>query len=162
MRRDSVNLLSLKNIILVVALVLYQIGTSLYPFLSPLLGLFFCYGILLKEREEKTLREHDVERYFILGYIVFVELNKGFYLFSTLVFFLFFYAMVVDWIKSAFKCRPCILVTFVASGYVGVYGINNLLAYILNQPFYNFNHEYLLYILIDSLLAVVLFRDRVL
>ncbi len=162
MRRDSTNLLTLKNFFLVGALVLYQIGTSLYPLLSPLLGFFFCYGVLLKEREYKTLQTYDTERSFILGYIVVIELNKGFYLFSTLVFFIFFYAMVVDWMKSAFKCRSCILVAFVVSGYLGVYAVNNLLAYIVSQPFYRLEWEYGLYILIDALLAIVFFRDRIL
>lgn len=162
MRRNRAHLFSLKTLFLISALVLYQFSTSLYPFLSPLLGLFFCYAIILKEWEVKTLKADSLQRYFILSYVVLVELNKGFYLFSTLIFFLFFYAMVVDWMKHVFKCRPCILAIFVASGYVGVYLTNNLLAYIMNAPFYSLSWEYGLYILTDTIIAIVLFRDRIL
>lgn len=162
MRRDRTHLFSLKTLLLIGALVLYQFGTSLYPYLSPLLGIFFAYAIILKKQEEKTLKVDSLQRYFVLFYVVLIELNKGFYLFSTLIFFLFFYTMVVDWIKHAFKCRPCILAIFVASGYIGIYLTNNLLAYIMNIPFYPFSWEYGLYIVIDTIIAIVLFRDRML
>lgn len=162
MRRDRTHIYSLKTLFLVSVLILYQFGTSLYPFFSPLLGLFFSYAIVLKEWEAKTLKVDSLQRYFILFYVVLVELNKGFYLFSTLIFFLFFYTMVVDWMKHVFKCRPCILAIFVASGYVGVYLTNNLLAYIMNMPFYSFSWEYGLYIVTDAIIAIVLFRDRLL
>jgi len=162
MRRDRAYLFSLKTFFLIGALVLYQFSTSLYPVLSPLLGLFFCYGIILKEWEVKTLKTDSLQRYFILSYVVLVELNKGFFLFSTLIFFLFFYAMVVDWMKHVFKCQSCILAVFVTSGYIGVYFTNNLLAYIMNMPFYPISWEYGVYILTDTIIAIVLFRDKIL
>ncbi len=162
MRRDRVNLFSLKTFFLIGGLILYQFGTSLYPFFSPLLGLFFCYAIILKEHEEKTLKVDSLQRYFILSYVVLIELNKGFYLFSTLIFFLFFHSMVVDWIRHVLKCGVCILAIFVASGYIGVYLTNNLLAYIMNKPFYSFSWEYILYIVTDLIIAIILFRDKLL
>jgi hypothetical protein len=162
MRRDRADLFSLKNVALVGGLLLYQTATSLYPMLTPLIGLFFCYAVLLKEEEERTMKEFVAERYFVFGYLIFAELNKGFYLFSTLVFFLFFYHVVVDWMKSAFKCRPCILIAFVASGYLGVYLTNNLMAYIMNEDFFILGWEYGAYIAMDALLAIVLLRDRIL
>lgn len=160
MRRDRADLFSVKNGALVGGLVLYQVASSLYPLLSPLIGFFFCYAVLLKEEEEKTMKERFWLRNAIFGYLIFTELNKGFYLFSTLMFLFLFYALVVDWIKSAFKCRPCILVAFVASGYVGVFATNTLLAYIMNTSFFAFGWEYALYIATDAVLAIILFRDR--
>ncbi|MBE0496568.1 MAG: hypothetical protein IBX45_09180 [Campylobacterales bacterium] len=160
MRRNRADLLSLKNGALVGALVLYQIATSLYPLLSPLIGFFFCYALLLKEEEEKTMKEYFWERNAIFGYLIFTELSKGFYLFSTLIFFFLFYTLVVDWMKSAFKCRPCILVAFVASGYLGVLATNNLFAYILNEAFFMLGWEYLIYIIFDAFVAIIVFRDR--
>ncbi|MDY0237894.1 MAG: hypothetical protein RBS42_03425 [Campylobacterales bacterium] len=162
MRRDSLNLLSLKNIALVSFLILYQVATSFFPLLSPLLGLFFTYGILIKEREVKSLKSLDLEKYFAISYVIFIELSKGFFLFSTILFYIFYYSMVVEWIKSTFKCRPCIVIIFVSSGYIGVLATNNLLAYIVNRPFFHFSFEYIVYIAIDSFLAILLFKDRIL
>jgi len=160
MRRDRAHLFSLKNGVLVGFLVVYQVAASLYPFFSPLIGLFFAYALLPKEEEEKTMKERFVERNFVFLYLIFAELSKGFYLFSILIFFFLFYNLVVDWMKNAFKCRPCILVAFVASGYLGLYATNNLLAYVMDEHFFVIGWEYGWYILFDTVVAVVLFRDR--
>lgn len=73
-----------------------------------------------------------------------------------------FYTLLVDWMQTAFKCKNCILVAFVTSGYLGVYGMNNLLAYVMNESFFVIGWEYALYIACDSLIAAIVFRDRML
>ena len=162
MRRDRSHKTSLSYLWLTLGLIIYQISTSLYTFLTPLMGLFFCYVILLKDDEEKTKEDRPLESYLAFGYLIFAELNKGFYLFSTIIFFMIFYAVMVDWMRTAFKCKNCILVAFVASGYFGIYGMNNLLAYVMNESFFVIGWEYGLYILCDSLIAIIVFRDRLL
>ena len=160
MRRDSTNLLTIKTLLLASFLVIYQIMTSLYLFLSPLIGLFFCYLVLLKQEEDKYMKELFYQKIFIMAYLVFAELNKGFYLFSSVLFLVVFYIVFVDWIKSSFKCRPCILTLYVAIAYVGIWATNNLFAYILNKNMYEIGFDYFIYIVTDAVLAVVLLRDK--
>ena len=162
MRRDRSDKKSINYLWLGVGLVIYQISTSLYTYLTPLLGLFFCYVILLKDDEERTKEERPLEWYLAFSYIIFIELNKGFYLFSSIIFFMLFYTIMVDWMRTAFKCKNCILIAFITSGYLGIYGMNNLLAYVMNESFFVIGWEYALYIACDSIIAAIIFRDRML
>lgn len=160
MRRNSTNQKSIIPIKWVLFLILYQMATSLYPYLTPLIGFTFCYLLFLSEDEEKTREEDTLKKYLAYGYLVFANLNKGFFLFSGLLTFFLFYHLLSEWISTSFKCKNCIIFAFVASGYLGIFGINNLLAYMLNQEFFTFGWEYGLYIICDFFIALIFFRDR--
>ena len=72
------------------------------------------------------------------------------------------YNFVLDWLYTTMKWRNCLLIIFVASGYVLTFLVNNLFAYVLNEPNLTFSAEYLFFIALESVLAIVLFRDKVL
>lgn len=161
MRRNSTYQDNLNFFYIVCLLFAYQILTSLYMFLSPLIGVFFCYLILLKNKELKTKEEQTKEWYFGVLYLIFTELNHGFYLFSTMLFLYIFYHLVADWVQSSIKCEVCVLSGFVIFAYVGVYATNNLLSYILNKEFFIFGWEYIAYILLDCAIVSLFFRGRI-
>ncbi|MBS9778780.1 MAG: hypothetical protein KGV58_00555 [Campylobacteraceae bacterium] len=141
-------------------LVLYQALTPIYIFLTPLIGFMSCYLFFLKSDQERAHDDFSTNMYLAFFYLIFIVLNKGFYLFSGIIFFSLFYRIFVDWIQTSFKCKNCIIVTYVVCGYVGIFGVNNLLAYILNDIFFDFGWEYILYMFLDSMIAMLIFRDR--
>ncbi|MFW5625190.1 MAG: hypothetical protein ACOCMW_05315, partial [Campylobacter hyointestinalis] len=87
----------------------------------------------------------------------------GFELFSTILAFILFYNFINDQLKINMKCRGCLLVIFVFSGYIGTFLLSDLILYILNQPLLGFNYEYYMYyIVVESAISVMLFKERVL
>ena len=59
------------------------------------------------------------------------------------------------------KWRNCLLAIFVASGYAMTFLVNNLIAYMENGSFLSFGIEYFFYIVTETILAIILFKDRV-
>lgn len=160
MRRNSTYKKSVISFWWIVFLVIYQIMTSLYMYLTPLIGFFFCYLIFIYEEEEKTHDEDIWLKYLVFAYLVFADLNKGYYLFSSIIFFYIFKYVFAEWLRISFKCKNCIIVAFVIFAYIGIFGTNNLIAYILNKEFFTFGFEYGLYIFFDCMIAIVFFRDK--
>ncbi|KAA3687202.1 hypothetical protein E3U42_05895, partial [Campylobacter fetus subsp. fetus] len=67
-----------------------------------------------------------------------------------------------DWLKVNMKWRQCLLIIFIFSGYIGTLLMSNLILYILNQPRLWISYEYLIYIVVESVIAILLFKERVL
>lgn len=160
MRRNS----SDKKDIIVISefflLIIYQVVTSIYGFLTPLLGICFCYLVVLKTQASKQFKKDETQFYLLVLYIIFIELNKGFYLFSSLITLFLFFEFFSEWINSLFKNINFKISAYVISGYVGIYGINNLFAYILNEDFFHLGFEYIFYICSDILLSIMILGDR--
>lgn len=156
MRRNSIDKNYLAIVYISFVLALYQVITSLYTFLPVFAGLFFCYILIALNDEKQRV-------YVILAiiYLIIYDLNKGFYIFSYLLFLFIFYNLFVAKVRDSLICNSCILVIFVVSGYIGHYLTNAFVAYILNEDLPIFSNYYLYYILIDSILAVILFRDKI-
>ncbi len=156
MRRSSINTDYIKGILFWVALVIYQFLSSLYLFLPLFYGVFFVYAILNFSNENRL-----ISVYLSLLYLCIYDLNKGFYLFSSLIFFIIFYNLFVEKIENYFTCRSCILVVFVFFAYIGHFFLNLFMAYLLNQTIPVFSFGYLYYIVIDALIAIILFRKNI-
>ncbi len=145
----------------VLFLIIYQMLTPIYVLFSPLIGFMACYLFFLKSDQERAHEDNSSKTYLSFAYFIFIILNKGFYLFSGIIFFSFFYRIFVEWLQTSFKCKNCIILVYVASSYAGIYGLNNLLAYALNESFFRFGWEYGWYIFIDFVIAVLVFRDKI-
>lgn len=160
MRRNSSDLRILAICSWILFLVFYQSLTSLTQILPPLLGLFFTYLIILSIEKSKTMKKYDQRWYFAIAYIIFAEQVHGFWLFSTIIAFLLFYNFIADWLLVTFKSKAILLVIFVASSYLCTFGVSRVFSYALNLPALNFGYEYLIYIALESLLAIVIFKGR--
>ncbi|WP_169784177.1 hypothetical protein [Campylobacter curvus] len=161
MQRNSTDLQFLKELFGIVFLIAYEIATTQLGFLPPLMGLFFTYLILEYTKKQKRYTEFDFYWYFAITFLLFCEQIHGFYLFSSVIAFLIFYNFVVDWLFVTMKWRNCLLAIFVTSGYAMTFLVNNLIAYMENGSFLSFGIEYFFYIVIETILAIILFRDRV-
>ena len=159
---SSLDVKIFKGFLSAVFLISYEIASTQFGFLPPLIGIIFTYMILEYSRKQKHYDEFKLSWYFSVACLVFAEQIHGFYLFSTIIAFLLFYNFVLDWLYTTMKWRNCLLIIFVASGYVLTFLINNLFAYVLNEPNLVFSSEYMFFIGFESILAIVLFRDKVL
>ena len=140
MRRSSTDNSYLRLTLFSLFLVFIQIIGSLYTFLPLFIGVFFTYIVVNLENEKNIFYV-----YLSFIYLTIYDLNKGFYLFSSLLFVLLFYYMFVEKIRNSFSCTNCVLVIYVFIAYLGHALFNSLIAYILHQdlPVLNGGYFYL-------------------
>lgn len=156
MRRSSTDTNYLRLFFLSISFLFLLIMGSLYTWLPSFVGLFFIYVLINFEDEKNRL-------YFYLSflYLIFYDINRGFYLFSYIFTFLIFYNFFLDKVRNYFSCINCILVMYVLVAYIGHYFMNVFIAYLLNETIIELSKEYIYYILIDMVLASIIFKGRV-
>lgn len=162
MRRNSTYLSNIKYTISVLTLFIYQIFTVIMP-LPPLIGVVFCYMIIILLKKEKTLGDFNKDWYVCIVYLFFIEQVHGFYLFSILIAFLLFYNFFLDWMLVNMKYRFLVLIIITASAYISVFLINQLFVYMKNSDeFFRFGKEYLIFMTVESFISILLFREKIL
>jgi hypothetical protein len=156
MRRSSTDTNYLRLFFLSISFLFLLIMGSLYTWLPSFVGLFFIYVLINFEDEKNRL-------YFYLSflYLIFYDIDRGFYLFSYIFTFLIFYNFFLDKVRNYFSCINCILVMYVLVAYIGHYFMNVFIAYLLNETIIELSKEYIYYILIDMVLASIIFKGRV-
>lgn len=161
MRRNSSDLQFVGYAFGILLLFAYEVATTLFVYLPPLIGLFFTYMVIEYLRWSKSYVEFGFGWYLSIAFLLFAEQVHGYYIFSSLVaFFIFFYFMV-DWLFATMKYRKTLLVIIVAFGYLSTYGVSNLINYIQNLPFLYIGYEYGVYVVLESILAIIFLRERV-
>lgn len=159
MRRNSTNHQYIRHTLFVAILFLYQIAGSVNTFLSPLIGVFFVYLLKNINKEYKKTKD-NISIYLSFAYLIFFELNRGFYLFSTIILFFLILLFLKKRVISIFKSENWIITIFVISTYLGIYILNNIFCYLQEKELYPFSFIYIFYILIDSVVSIVLFKNR--
>lgn len=159
MRRNSTDYQNLRYVVFVITLVLYLIAGSVNTFLSPLIGVFFIYLLANIKKAHRSTRD-SINMYLAFFYLIFFELSRGFYLFSTIILFFLIFYFLRKKIISIFKSDNWIITIFVASAYIGTYLINNIFCYLQEKELFSFSFAYIFYILIDSVVSIVLFKKR--
>lgn len=143
----------------VVFMFFYQIFTTIFMYLPPLLGVVFC-AIVLNINKETRENKNDVYLGFL--YLVFIETLHNFYLFSSVFGFFIFYYNFANWLKTSFKFQYLLLVLLVVCGYVLTIIVNLFLSYAFNEDFMSFDFIYVYYMLIESIICIILFKGYVL
>lgn len=151
---------SFSFIILYILLILYQLASSLYSFLPVLLGVYFCYLQVLLEERDKSLIDLDYRWYFAIVYVLFIELNHNYYAFSAILAFLIFHFYFAQWAKTNLKIGRLVIVAFVFCAYAFTYLVDALFSYMGHESYKVFGLEYLLFILIESIIVYILFKDK--
>ena len=92
----------------------------------------------------------------LLIYLLLFEADKGFILFSSIVFFLLIYKFVVYRIRIFIHCEYCLEVIYIALAYIGFW----LFSFVLHQVFWLdfivFDWHMIYYIVIESMLVWLL------
>lgn len=161
MRTKIKNKFDLSYLFFYFSLIFYQILSSIYYWLPPLIGVFFCYMIVLLKERERTLNKLDFRWYFSLFYILLIDIIHGFYIFSSWIAFFVFYNVFVDWFKSKLKLGPYLLVIFTFCTYVFIYIFDVFLAYLDNQKILKFGIEYLWFFFLEALISFVIFKGKI-
>ena len=155
MRRNSINKNYLRLALVCLGLVFYQVLSSLYTFLPLFIGVFFSY-IVINFQDEKS----RLYIYLSLVYLTIYDLDKGFYLFSSLFLVLVFYYFFVEKIRNFIICSSCILALYVSVAYFGHFLLNSIIAHILNDELPYFSQKYIYYVILDILISIIIFKDR--
>ncbi|HEC1751457.1 TPA: hypothetical protein R1712_000970 [Campylobacter lari] len=143
------------------SLIFYQVLSSVYYWMPPLFGVFFCYMIVLLKEKERTLNKLDFRWYFSLFYLLLVDIIHGFYLFSSWIAFFVFYHLFVDWFKSKLKLGHYLLVIFTFCAYIFIYLFDVFLAYLDNNEILKFGIEYLWFFTVEALISFIIFKGKI-
>lgn len=151
MQRSIPNKNSLTSSYIYVGLyIVYESLSSIYLFLPPLFGVLF---VLLINALDKN---DTISFLFIAFCLVIFEADKGYVLFSSVVFLLLVYKFVLPKIAQATNCYSCIRVSYILLAYIGFYSFNLLLANIFLLPTPSINYYIVYYIVIEFFIASLL------
>lgn len=118
-------------------------------------GVFFTYLVIHVADEKKRFYV-----YLALIYLSIYDLDKGFYLFSSIFVFVIFYYLFMEKIKHYFACGSCILLIYVSVAYLGHYIFNTFISYLLYEETPMFSFVYFYYIAIDFIVSMILFKGK--
>jgi hypothetical protein len=122
--------------------------TKLNPYLPPLFGFLLAGAMVIKNKE------------YVIGifaYFLFFEADRGYFLFSTWLFFYIHIKFIMPLIASVIDCKKCLLVISVAIGYLLYYFLLFCLGAIFLEKLHIFTlFPVFVYIAIESFMIMVL------
>jgi len=134
----------------VVLFILYSSLSSIYLLLPPLFAVLF---VLYSD----ALRREDFLLLMIISFcLVLYEANKGYVLFSSIIYFTLAYKFIMPKISQNFSCKSCIKISFVLLAYLGYYIFLALVAKIFLLPLPEINYYIVYYIVIEFFLVSIL------
>ena len=151
MQRSIPNKKSLTDSFLYILLyVLYESLSSIYLFLPPLFGVLF---ILLAS----ALKKDDTLSIVLISIcLVVFEADKGYILFSSLIYFVVIYKFILPRIIQNSNCYSCIKISYVLLAYLGFYLFTYLLAHIFLMPIPSISYYIIYYIVIEFFIVSLL------
>jgi len=150
MQRNITNQKPLTLVVYTALFVVYIGLSSIYLFLPPLLGVLFI--LFLKSMEQKYI----LNIFLIIFCLLIFETEKGYTLFTSIIFFTFLYRFVIPKLNQNLSCKACVVFLSVAMVYIGFYLFNLLLANIFLLPLPDMTYYVVYYIVIEYLIASLL------
>ncbi len=136
--------------IYIILFVIYGSLSSIYLFLPPLLAVLF---VLFSE----AIRREDLLMLLSVSVcLLMFEANKGYMLFSSIVYFALVYKFVMPKIIQNFSCASCIKISYVLLAYLGYYIYLLLISNIFLLPAPEINFYIIYYIVIEFFLVSLL------
>ncbi len=134
----------------IVLFAIYGSLSSIYLFLPPLLAVLF---VLFSN----ALKRDDLLMLVLVSFcLLLFEANKGYMLFSTIVYFGLIYKFVLPKIIQNFSCNSCIKISYVLLAYLGYYLYLVLISNIFFLPMPELNFYVLYYVVIEFFLVSLL------
>lgn len=162
MQRNSCDIRVIKSIIFFVFILFYQIISSMYATVPPLIGLFFAYAVVLNYEKNKNHVDYNHEWYQAIIYLFLAEQIHGFELFSIAIFFWLFYCIAFEYSLENIRLRNMFLVFLTVNGYLGTFLVSNLISYLKDGAYIYFEPEYATYMIIESAFAILFLKGRIL
>ncbi len=144
---------SVRLIFLIFNLYIYQLASSLYSLLPPLLGFFFIFLVINYKKYG-----FDKNTLLIIFYLCLIEITHGFFLFTVILYFLIFFYYLYDKLIYKLKNVEILIFIFIALTYIFVLLINLFFSYIINFESIKFDYILIYYICIETLLSIVIFK----
>ena len=150
MQRSIPDYRPIVSILLVIGLFFYESITSLFTYITPLSGFIFLYLIENIEKKDKSLIN-----LILFIYLAYFELDRGFFLFSSVILFFLYYNLFHKELSSSAMCHNCLRITYIFIYYIGFYILNLFAALIFNHELPKFDITYIIYIISDTILVLL-------
>lgn len=134
----------------IVLFAIYGSLSSVYLFLPPLLAVLY---VLFSS----ALKRDDFLMLLLVSFcLLLFEANKGYMLFSTIVYFGILHKFIVPKIIQSFSCNSCVKIAYVLLVYLGYYVYLVLISSIFLLPAPEINLYIIYYIIIEFFLVSLL------
>ena len=150
MQRSILNKKPLEIFLYIILFIVYESLSSIYLFLPPLLAVLF---ILLA----KALKSEDIQTIIIISFcLVVFEAEKGYILFSSIIYLLLIFKFVMPKLSQNFSCNACVSFSYILLSYIGFYIFSLLLSNIFLLPIPSINYYVIYYIVIEFFIVSIL------
>ena len=141
---------ALLGFLAILAFVPYVSLSSIHLFLPPLFGvLFFLFA--------RALDRQDLGYAIVIALMLFIfEIDKGYVLFSSLIYFSLLYVIILPKLKQIIDCRWCLNLIYVLLAYVGYWLFMLLFHQVFLMPLPAIDWYIIYYIAIEFLLVSLL------
>ncbi len=150
MRRSRFNYKYLIAVLLFVVALAYESLGTIYPYLTPLLGVGFYYWI-----KNRDIKENYLYLLLFFCYTIYFEIDRSTILFSFILLALIYRYFIEKSLEESVECNICLKIIFVIYAYVGYYILNQFLALVFNLHPFEMNFTYLAYIITDIIIVVL-------
>ena len=123
--------------------VVYSSLSSIYLILPPLLAILFVLYL-------RAIKNDDFLFILLISFcLVIFEANKGYPLFSTIIYFTLVYKFIIPKIIQNFNCNFCVRISYVLLAYIGYYLFLMIVAKIFLLPLPSIDYYTVYYIVIE-------------
>ena len=136
--------------IYIILFIIYGSLSSIYLFLPPLLAVLFVLFSSAMKREDLLMLV------LVSICLLMFEANKGYMVFSSIVYFALVYKFVMPKIIQNFSCTSCIKISYVLLAYLGYYVYLVIISNIFLLPAPEINFYIIYYIIIEFFLVSLL------
>ena len=150
MQRSIINQKPVEKIFYILIFAVYESLSSIYLFLPPLFAvLFILFAQALEDDDTLSL-------IFISLCLLIFEADKGYLIFSSIVYFTLVYKFIMPKLIQNFNCASCIKSAYVVIAYVGFFFFSVLLSKMFLIPMPDINYYIVYYIVIEFFLVSLL------
>ena len=150
MQRSISDQKSITPYLYVVIFTVYISLSSIYLFLPPFLAVLFVVFT-------KSVKRQDAMAIFLVSLcLVIFEAEKGYILFSTIIYFTILYKFIMPKVSQNSNCSSCIRISSVLLAYIGFFLFSLLLSNVFLLPVPSINYYIIYYIVIEFFIVSVL------
>jgi len=114
-----------KALLLFVLYLVYESLSNVYLFLPPLFAVLLFYFIRAIDRQDVALL------LLVTSLTLVYEADKGYLVFSSLVYFAFLYKFIFPKLNQLIECKKCMLFAYTVFAYAGFWAFTFLLQQVL-------------------------------
>ena len=151
MQRSITNKKPVKSsLVYILLFVIYESLSSIYLFLPPLFGLLFVLLINALNKDDA------ISVLFLVLALVIYEAEKGYILFSSVIYLIIAYKFILPKLTQNFNCFSCVKFSYILIAYIGFFMFNTLFSSIFLVELPSANYYIIYYIIIEFFIVSLL------